>query len=626
MKRLLLALAIALSSVVTGCGGTTVGVRADSDGGLSTGFAVDLDAEADPWTFLPLDGASDGFHFALVSDRTGGRRAGLFPTAIPRLNLLGPAFVLCTGDLIDGYTEDPAEVDAEWEEFVTIIGKLDAPFFYVPGNHDISNEMMGAKYGERFGATHYDFRYGGALFLCLNTEEEGPNRLGAEQVEWAKGVLAAAQDVRWTFVMMHKPLWVDQPEASGWQEIEDVIAGRPHTVFAGHVHSYTKYERNGQSYIVQATTGAGSGLRGPQYGEFDHVTWVTVTDDGPKIALLTLDGIMDQDVRTEESVRLLAAVQRGDAIAVGPVFTDGGPFSEGRTQLQLANAAGQSMEVTADFVSGPDLSVEPSHVEATVPAGGTQSVNLLLRALPAAAEEPRPVAMNWTVSYELPGRPPLTMDGKAQVGVVALAHCPKRTAPVNVDGDLSDWDALPFECTAPRQILHDPATWQGPADCSFRFGTAWDDEFLYIAVDVADDQLTATAGRNPWEQDGIEVRVDARPEAARSAGRGANEFADTLLVAMSPGEGGEPLVTFGADRLPEGVRSACVSTAAGQAAEIAIPCSWLDQKQGGDWRAFRLNIAVDDFDGPGDRGAQVWWQPDWRGDLNYAGSGTFARR
>jgi len=52
-------------------------------------------------------------------------------------------------------------------------------------------------------------------------------------------------------------------------------------------------------------------------------------------------------------------------------------------------------------------------------------------------------------------------------------------------------------------------------------------------------------------------------------------------------------------------------------------------KQGGQWQEFRLNIAMDDFDGEvGDRtnGAQLWWKPDWRSQQNYPGSGTFTRR
>ena len=44
----------------------------------------------------------------------------------------------------------------------------------------------------------------------------------------------------------------------------------------------------------------GSGLRGPNFGEFDHVVWITMTDAGPIMANLMLDGIWDENVNTEE--------------------------------------------------------------------------------------------------------------------------------------------------------------------------------------------------------------------------------------------------------------------------------------------------------------------------------------
>ena len=70
-------------------------------------------------------------------------------------------------------------------------------------------------------------------------------------------------------------------------------------MFAGHVHHYGKYERNGTSFYTLGTTGGGSKLRGEAFGEFDHATWVTMTDKGPRMANLSIDGIMKDDVTTE---------------------------------------------------------------------------------------------------------------------------------------------------------------------------------------------------------------------------------------------------------------------------------------------------------------------------------------
>ena len=105
-----------------------------------------IDAEtpeaATPWTSLAANDAAEDFHFVIVSDRTGGERPGVFESALPKTNLLEPAFVVSIGDLIEGYTEDQAQIDAEWDEFEGFVERLEAPFFYVAGNHDMNNAVM----------------------------------------------------------------------------------------------------------------------------------------------------------------------------------------------------------------------------------------------------------------------------------------------------------------------------------------------------------------------------------------------------------------------------------------------------------------------------------------------------
>lgn len=41
-------------------------------------------------------------------------------------------------------------------------------------------------------------------------------------------------------------------------------------------------------------------MRGTAFGEFDHIVWVTMTDSGPRIANLLLDGIFDENVKIAE--------------------------------------------------------------------------------------------------------------------------------------------------------------------------------------------------------------------------------------------------------------------------------------------------------------------------------------
>ena len=106
-----------------------------------------------PWTHRRFLADPDNFTFAIVGDLTGGERAGVFDVAIADLNLLAPEFVMSVGDLIEGYTEDEAEVDRQWDAFDTKVHGLDMPFFYTAGNHDFSNPVMREIWAERRGRT-----------------------------------------------------------------------------------------------------------------------------------------------------------------------------------------------------------------------------------------------------------------------------------------------------------------------------------------------------------------------------------------------------------------------------------------------------------------------------------------
>lgn len=257
-----------------------------------------------PWTTLALNNENRNFQFAIVTDRTGGHRPGVFASAVKKINLMQPEFVISVGDLIEGYSEDNGQWALEWAEFESKLKQLQMPFFYVPGNHDLANRLMSENWKRKFGRTYFDFRYHDVLFLALNSEDppaSEPFAFGVEQQAWLADVLRRHSDVRWTFVFMHKPAWVyadADHEKTGWNNVERALGDRKYTVFAGHVHNYAKFVRNGRDHIMLATTGGDSKLRGKADGEFDQIVWVTMKETEPVLANLLLDGIEDKNVRT----------------------------------------------------------------------------------------------------------------------------------------------------------------------------------------------------------------------------------------------------------------------------------------------------------------------------------------
>lgn len=261
---------------------------------------IQASRQANPWTHLNLYNNPDNFQFAIVADRTGDHRPGVFADAVEKLNLLKPEFVMSIGDLIEGETEDEAELNRQWNEFDAIVNELQMPFFYVPGNHDINNEVMAKKWRKRLGQSYYHFNYRNVLFLCLNTEDACEGCISHQQIEYFQKVLKANRNVRWTLVFMHRPLWKKDETLENWQKFESLLADRPYTVFAGHTHTYNKSVRSGRQYYVLAITGGcGGGQDDEPLGlaecRFDHIVWVTMTDNGPVLANLLLEGILDDE-------------------------------------------------------------------------------------------------------------------------------------------------------------------------------------------------------------------------------------------------------------------------------------------------------------------------------------------
>ncbi|CAN5369687.1 hypothetical protein BH10PLA2_BH10PLA2_07180 [soil metagenome] len=289
--------------------------------------------EQSPQSAAPLNNAPGSFQFAIVSDRTGGHRARVFSQAVEQLNLLQPEFVISVGDLIEGYTEDAPRVAKEWREFQGYVNKLQMPFFYLPGNHYLANKYLDGVWKEKFGRRYFHFVYRNVLFLMVNSDDPPGKDEGAispEQVEYMKKALEENASVRWTVAIIHRPLWsATNVEKTGWPAFEKLLTGRSYTVFAGHMHHYVKYVRNGMNYYQLATTGGASNMRGINYGEFDEIAWVTMKDSGPVLANLMLDGIYREDM-TQTVTAEAPSIRNGTRPvqpASGTVLLQGKPVS-----------------------------------------------------------------------------------------------------------------------------------------------------------------------------------------------------------------------------------------------------------------------------------------------------------
>lgn len=281
-----------------------------------------------PWNGEHFDNNEGKFTFAIFTDLTGGERERIFEVAISQLSLLRPELILSVGDLIDGASQNRDSLSLEWESFDRRAGRATAPIFYTGGNHDLTGQVLREVWLERYGKRYYHFVYKDVLFLILDTEDHTPDRMeeilqarndaiavsltdpdssanmeyarmperttgqiGSDQANYFRRVIFENPDVRWSFLFMHKPVWMNEADPE-FQSILSALGDSTFTVFNGHFHRYSYRQINGADFITLGTTGGGQSATNPM--AFDHVTLVTVDEGKPSIANLRLDGILDK--------------------------------------------------------------------------------------------------------------------------------------------------------------------------------------------------------------------------------------------------------------------------------------------------------------------------------------------
>jgi len=293
---------------------------------------------ATPWTEAPHPGGGP-LRFAVIGDNTGIARPGVFDQAMRQISWLKPDFILSVGDLIEGYVEDKAALARQWEAVERSVARAGVPFIYTQGNHDLDNEATFDLWRQRRGAGYYAFTYKGALFMVLSTEDPptpmAPKMVGQfysmvdlmakdpdkadktiadyianstksnvrnaeydeadrvnisdRQLAFVRDTLARHPNVRWTFVILHKPAW--KMASPAFAKIQLMLGQRPYTVFAGHTHYFTHDTLDGRDYINMGTTGGIRQQIGP--GTMDHTMLVTLGQEGPSYANIRLASLMD---------------------------------------------------------------------------------------------------------------------------------------------------------------------------------------------------------------------------------------------------------------------------------------------------------------------------------------------
>ncbi len=255
---------------------------------------------------------NEKFTFAILGDKTNGGEFNwpIFDRAVEEINLLQPDFVIMIGDMIQGVTTDTVFINQMWREFRSHAENLDVPLYVLPGNHDISNEVMYDYWNEKIGLRYYSFVHNNSLFILLNSEEYKKGKdgqLGKEQLDFIEEQLDANKNVNQNFIFIHRPIWLKSDSRNGgyeeWQKVDSWIKNRNTTVFAGHWHNLVFNKIDGKRHIVLSATGGNLTEKPmPELGYFHHYSIVTVDKDTSVISYIKPGSIFPEDIANEKFI------------------------------------------------------------------------------------------------------------------------------------------------------------------------------------------------------------------------------------------------------------------------------------------------------------------------------------
>ena len=143
-----------------------------------------------------------------------------------------------------------------------------------------------------------------------------------------------------------------------------------------------------------------------------------MTDHGPILANLYLDGIWDEDVRTEGMAETMSSALEGKAVAFERMFTNAlfrgsATFSGTATQLRLANDSDLPMKFSARLHSTDQVHVKPAQVERVLPPRSKASVEIRFETVsPINVSGLSLLSADWSIIYEFPKVLPVEITGK----------------------------------------------------------------------------------------------------------------------------------------------------------------------------------------------------------------------
>jgi 3',5'-cyclic-AMP phosphodiesterase len=199
--------------------------------------------------------APESFRFAILGDRTGEARPGVYEQVCKEAAAGQPAFVVSVGDTIQGM--DGRIAEAEWREAAQILQVFRGiPVYLASGNHDIWSPASESLFRQYAGhPPHYSFDYGTAHFTVLDNSRS--EDLPPEELTFLEADLKAHAAAPLKMIVMHRPSWIVRVALRDPDFALHQLARRygVQYVIAGHLHQMLRLELEGVQYVSMASAG-----------------------------------------------------------------------------------------------------------------------------------------------------------------------------------------------------------------------------------------------------------------------------------------------------------------------------------------------------------------------------------
>ncbi len=554
---------------------------------------VSLSNEKKPYTNFPKE-MGNTYRYIVIGDLTGGEESGVFEYAVQRINELSPDFVISVGDLIGGYTKDRSLIEQQWKAFNDAIAKLEMPFFYVPGNHDVGNTILQQVWDGMYGTGFYTFNINKDLFVVLNTFEPHINGISDKQTRLIKEAILKHPRQERIFVFSHDPLWT-QFEKPGLNDLALLLQKRNVIYFCGHEHRYLHKKHLGQDHYMLAGIATGNpGMRGIDVGEFHNLMYVTVTPSKTKVSNIQLEGLIPLSIVNNSTEKQVDMALENNWVKIIPTVVESESGKIFKSIIQLKNTGDYPFEIKGAFESVKNGKFSPEHIEYTLSANEEKSIPISL-------------TLQEDINIEDLQEIRVKLNGKFNQPNTNITSSISKIWTIDNLKTCKDISTNSFKMCDRFGEIEESWDWHGLSDGNIEYKVGHDKKYIHISVKTTDDLLLINESDKDALQDKISILFNSD-----TTFKSTNYAKFNFIANHKATFDDKSKLTI------KGFEGRCTIEGNSLIANLKIPRKEIKGN------SFRLNFSFFDLDDKAElEPAILWWKPCWNKSEDYPQSGVF---